>query len=114
LAHDFRNQAIDRSNPGFLFAAGEHFGPMHIPGSPIGPWAFAEIFMFDSGGAARRWSQGRLLAATQRSQPVQNSSIIAGSHLKDILFHEFLSTVPSMKYRLAYPLHRERQQSKEK
>src|SRR6266478_1841217 len=37
---------------------------MYIPGSQIGPCAFAEIFMFDSGGAARRWSQGRLFAAT--------------------------------------------------
>jgi hypothetical protein len=36
LAHDFRNQAIDRSNAGFLFAAAEHLGPMHIPGSQIG------------------------------------------------------------------------------
>src|SRR5580704_16224515 len=37
---------------------------MHIPRSQIGPCAFSEAFMFDSGGAARRWSQGRLLAAT--------------------------------------------------
>ena len=37
---------------------------MYIPGSQIGPCAFEEIFMFASGGAARRWSQGRLFATT--------------------------------------------------
>jgi hypothetical protein len=29
-AHDFSNQAIDRSNAGFLFAAAEHLGPMRV------------------------------------------------------------------------------------
>ena len=49
-AHDFFNQAIDRSNAGFLFAAAEHLGPMHVPRRQIGPCAFTEIFVFDSGG----------------------------------------------------------------
>src|SRR5882672_4153878 len=33
-AHGFSNQAIDRSNAGFLFAAAEHLGPMHAPSPP--------------------------------------------------------------------------------
>jgi len=48
-AHDFPHQAIDRSNAGFLSAAAEHLGPMHIPRSQIGPCAFPEVFVFDSG-----------------------------------------------------------------
>src|SRR5713101_3744593 len=49
-AHDFCNQAIDRSNAGFLFAAAEHLGPMHVPRRQIGPCACTEIFVFHSGG----------------------------------------------------------------
>src|SRR5713101_3344785 len=63
-AHDFCNQAIGRCKATFLFATAEHLDPMQIPRSQIGPCAFTEIFMFDSGGTAPRWSQRRLLAAT--------------------------------------------------
>ena len=58
-AHDFPNQAIDRRNAAFLFAAAEHLGSMHIPGSQIGPGPFTEIFVFDSGGTTRRRRQNR-------------------------------------------------------
>ena len=63
-AHDFLNQAIDRRNAAFLFAAAEHLGPMYVPRGQIGPSAFTEIFVFDSGGTTGRGSQRRLLAAT--------------------------------------------------
>jgi hypothetical protein len=53
-AHDFSNQAIDRSNAGFLFAADEHLGPMHVPRRQIGPCTFTAVFAFDSGGTTWR------------------------------------------------------------
>src|SRR5260370_40844288 len=63
-AHDFLNQAVDRSNAAFLFAAAEHLGTMYVPLGQIGPSAFTEIFVFASGGTTGRGSQRRLLAAT--------------------------------------------------
>ena len=65
LAHDFLNQAIDRRNAAFLFAAAEHLGPMYIPRGQIGPGAFTEVFVFDSGGTTGCGSQCRLLAAAR-------------------------------------------------
>src|SRR5215472_11200414 len=53
LAHDFANQTIDWRNAAFLFAAAEHLGPMYIPPGQIGPGAFTEVFVFDSGGTTR-------------------------------------------------------------
>src|SRR2546430_4106029 len=47
----------------FSFAAPEHLGPMYVPGGQIGPGAFTEVFVFDSGGTTGCGSQCRLLAA---------------------------------------------------
>src|SRR5712691_1287614 len=64
LAHDLRDEAFERSDPGLVLAASEQLGTMNIPGREVCPSALARILMLDVSGASwSRW-QGRMLAAS--------------------------------------------------
>ena len=47
LAHDFADEPVHRTDAALDLAAPKDFGAMDIPGSQIGPCAFAEVLMFN-------------------------------------------------------------------
>lgn len=63
LTHDFRHEALHRSNSVLDFAAAEDFSTMNIPSSQIGPSASTKVFMLNSGRAIRSERQRRLFPA---------------------------------------------------
>src|SRR5712691_3452306 len=64
LAHDLRDVAFERSDPGLVLATSEQLGTMNIPGREVCPSALARILMLDVSGASwSRW-QGGMLASS--------------------------------------------------
>jgi len=64
LVHDFTDEALYRSHPVLDLTAAEDFGAVNVPGSQIGPGAFAKVLVLDLRGAVRRGRQRRLFSAS--------------------------------------------------